>query len=151
MAEWLTLRFSLDGVETLSRALVDVAQKLEDFTEPLTESSKLLLDDIHSNFTSEGGLVGGWAPLKPSTIQTRLREGFGAGPILNRTGRYSRSFKADISKNRMVIDAWGIKYHKYHQSAAPRSKLPRRPTLFLREPMKAEIIRKFQEYVKFNV
>ena len=151
MRQWMALKFKLEGDENLSRALVNVGNRLKDYTEPLQRSAKLILRDVRINFDTEGGLVGGWAPLAESTILGRVREGFGAGPILHRTGRYKRSFKAEIGSKRAVIGAFGVKYHKYHQSTAPRTKLPRRPTLFLRNETKAEIVREFQKYIRFNL
>lgn len=44
------------------------------------------------NFARQGSGSGGWAPLKPATIADRRRRGYGAGPILQRTGEYMRSF-----------------------------------------------------------
>ena len=153
----LHLKFSLDGDKKLSRALVGVKTKLKDFTEPLARSSEILLKDIGINFETEGGLVGGWKPLKPSTVKGRLREGYGAGPILQKTRKYKQSFAGKISPKKLIIDAWGIDYHKYHQSVTPRKQgesgdmLPRRKTLFLRKPVREEIQRFFQEYVRFNI
>ena len=150
------LNITLDGENKLSRILINVQKKLKNFTEPLTKSAQLLLKDIDANFVSEGGLVGGWAPLKPATVEGRLKEGFGAGPILQRTRRYRSSFKASVNSKRAVIESKGIDYHKYHQSSAPRiqgkseDRLPRRQTLFLREGTKKEIDRYFQEYFEFN-
>lgn len=150
MRNWIKLDIRVDGDNILREALVNVGEKLEDFTEPLRGAGQLLLDDVRRNFDTEGGYVGGWVPLSASTIADRKRLGFGPGPILHRTGRYKRSFKAVVNKRRMVIDAWGVKYHKYHQSTKPRTKIPRRPTLFFRNETKAEIMRGFQEYVRFK-
>jgi len=147
----LHLKINLKGDETLSRALVGVNTKLQNFTEPLQKSATILLKDIRLNFDTEGGFVGGWQPLKASTVQGRLRQGYGARPILHRSGDYKRAFKADVNAKQMIIGAFGVRYHKYHQSSASRKKLPRRRTLFLREESKREIVRNFQEYVKFNV
>ena len=85
-----------------------------------------------------------------ATIRSRIRKGYGAAPILVNTGKYKNSFKAIVDNNKAVIDAWGISYHKYHQSMAPRTRLPRRQTLFLREETKREIVRFFQAYMRFN-
>lgn len=152
----LELKFRLEGDETLSRRLRGVSTELKDFRQPLQKSATILLKDIRLNFDTEGGLVGKWAPLAPATEKDRTRKGFGTSPILHRTGRYKRSFKGEISRNKLIIDAWGVDYHKYHQSSAPRKQgkngdiLPRRRTLFMRNKVKKEIQRFFQEYVRFN-
>jgi phage gpG-like protein len=144
------INFRLAGDENLSRVLEGVSTKLKNFREPLQKSGTLLLKDIQINFDKEGEWVGGWQPLKPATVQQRKRLGFGGEhPILHRTGAYKRSFRGQVSGTRLVIDS-GVPYHKYHQSSAPRTKLPRRKTMFIREDSRREIVRYFQEYIKFN-
>lgn len=155
MRQWMALKFKLEGDENLSRALVNVGSRLNDYTEPLKKASELVLTDIRTNFDTEGSFVGGWKELASGTVKERKRLGFGPEhPILHRTGRYKRSFKAKLSRKKAVIDAWGVKYHKYHQSSKPRryppKGLPRRQTMFLRNEVKAEIVRAFQEYLRFN-
>jgi phage gpG-like protein len=144
------LNITLDGDEKLSRILLNEENKLKDFTEPLRKSSDVVLKDIRINFDTEGGLVGGWTPLAQATIRGRIRKGYGAAPILVNTEKYKNSFRALVNTDKAVIDAWGISYHKYHQSMSPRTKLPRRQTLFLREETKREIVRFFQTYMEFN-
>ena len=148
----LYINFKVEGAEELSRVLGSEDSKLKDFTEPLQKSSDVILKDIRINFASEGGLVGGWTPLAEATKIGRIRRGYGGEhSILVNTGKYKNSFKAMVSSTKTVIDAWGVAYHKYHQSTETRtSNLPRRATLFLRPEVKAEIQRFFQEYLKFN-
>ena len=146
----LELYSTLEGDKELLRRLRTEESKLKDFTEPLQQSSDVVLKDIRINFDSEGGLVGGWTPLAQATIRGRIRKGYGSAPILVNTGKYKNSFRAMVDSSKAVIDAWGVTYHKYHQSMAPRIKIPRRQTLFLREETKKEIIRFFQEYMRFN-
>ena len=144
------LNIALDGDEKLSRILLNEESKLKDFSKPLQQSADIVLKDIRINFETEGGLVGGWTPLAQATIRGRIRKGYGAAPILVNTGKYKNSFRALVDTSKAVIDAWGISYHKYHQSMAPRTRLPRRQTLFLREETKKEIVRFFQAYMEFN-
>jgi phage gpG-like protein len=144
------LKVTLEGEKVLTKMLLNEASKLKDFTEPLQQSSDVVLKDIRINFDTEGGLVGGWTPLAQATIRRRINKGYGAAPILVNTGKYKSSFKAMVGSRAAIIDAWGVNYHKYHQSMAPRSRLPRRQTLFLREETKREIVRFFQEYMEFN-
>lgn len=46
------------------------------------------------NFTSEGGMVGGWAGLSERTIANRKQQGYGAGPTLFRYGSLYRMSSA---------------------------------------------------------
>lgn len=46
---------------------------------------------IKARFSGEGDdVVGPWAPLSPATIAVRTDQGYGAGPINNRTGAMER-------------------------------------------------------------
>jgi len=146
----IELNIQLDGDEKLHRILMNEETKLRDFTEPLTQSGDVVLKDIRINFDSEGGMVGGWTPLAQATVRGRIRAGYGETPILVNTGKYKNSFRAVVDNNKATIDAWGVTYHKYHQSMSPRTRLPRRQTLFLREETKKEIVRFFQAYMEFN-
>jgi len=153
----LELHFKLEGADTLSRVLENENTKLKNFKVPLQESSDYLLKVIRANFDSEGSLVGGWKPLALATVRGRTNKGYGGEhPILVNTGKYKSSFKAIVNSTKMIIDAWGVTYHKYHQSIAPRiqgkegDRLPRRATLFLKERDKMEINRVFQEYLHFS-
>lgn len=140
----------LNGAERLSRILMTENRKLKNYFKPLKESADLLLKEIKINFQTQGGLVGGWSPLKHSTIRSRVKKGYGASPILVNTGRYRDSFNALVGGKKAVIGSWNIDYHKYHQSTAPRTRLPRRATLFLREESKREVGRFFQSYLEFE-
>lgn len=146
----IKLDIKLTGAESLSRILMMESDKLNDFRKPLKRCADLLLKEIKINFQTQGGLVNGWTPLAQSTIEGRLRKGYGASPILVNTGRYRDSFYDNVNKSRAIIGSRDVEYHKYHQSTKPRTRLPRRPTLFLREQSKREMVRYFQEYIKFG-
>jgi phage gpG-like protein len=67
-----------------------------------------------ANFDAErAGDGGDWNRLRPSTLKDRAKKGFGAGPILNRTGGYRRSFTnrgdADhVEKFRSTRQGWTL-------------------------------------------
>lgn len=144
------IRWTIEGVPELSRILFKEYKKVEDFSEPLFKSSQLILKDVETQFMTEGGLSGGWKPLAANTIAGRIREGFGAGPILQRTGTLRRSFKAELDKKKAVITSYGVDYYKYHQSREARTKLPRRPMLLLTETTRQNIIQNFNEFLRFE-
>jgi len=48
--------------------------------------------EFQANFTRQGSGAGKWAPLRPYTLRDRAAKGYGAGPILVRSGRYRASF-----------------------------------------------------------
>ena len=144
------LNITLDGQERLSRYLINTRTRLKNFTIPLRKSGEIIMRDVKQNFQTQGGLVGGWQPLKPATIKSRISAGFGASPVLVNTGAYRDSFESRVSSKRLIVGSFGVDYHKYHQSTKPRTKIPRRQTLFLREDTKREIVRHFQEYIRYG-
>ena len=149
MSDYFRLRITLEGVLELSRILGMEYQKVSDFKKPLSKSAQFILRDVEQNFTSEGGLVGGWAPLAESTIKGRLRAGFGAGPILQRTGKLRRSFYSIVDSQRAVISSKSP-YFVYHQSRQPRKILPRRAMLVLVNKTKENIVEEFHKFLRFQ-
>jgi phage gpG-like protein len=144
------IRWTIEGVPELERILFKEYKKVEDFSKPLFKSSQLILKDVETQFATEGGLSGGWQALEDTTIADRIREGFGSGPILQRTGTLRRSFKAELDKKRAVITSHGVDYYKYHQSREARTKLPRRPMLLLTKTTRQNIVQNFNEFLRFE-
>lgn len=59
------------------------------------------------NYRTEGSMVGGWPALAQSTIDDRMRQGFGAGPILIRQGSlYAMSTLFFMQAQRGSAQAW---------------------------------------------
>lgn len=83
-------------------------------------------------FNTEGSALGKkWAPLKPSYAAWKAKRYPGKG-ILERTGRMRKLFRAKTRRaggiNTLTISNPEL-YFPFHQSAAPRKVLPRRPSL----------------------
>lgn len=94
---------------------------------------------IKRNFAAEGRPKR-WDPLQPATIQDRIRQGYGPGPILRRSGKLSRGF----------IFKWGpraywvtnpVFYFQIHQAGAPDANIPARPMLVTLPQDQAEFTR----------
>jgi len=68
MPKNFAIRWTIEGVPELSRVLLMTHKKLDDFSKPLFKASQMILDDVETQFRTEGSLSGGWAPLKLSTI-----------------------------------------------------------------------------------
>jgi phage gpG-like protein len=67
----------------------------------LMAAGRPLLAGVERAFEQEGP---GWAPLARRTVSERRRLGFGAAhPILHRTGRLRRSWKAAIDNKTLLI------------------------------------------------
>jgi phage gpG-like protein len=147
MSEFFQLRFTVEGVPELSRILALTNERLGNFKLPLQKSAKFILADVERNFESEGGLVGGWQPLAPSTVRGRIREGYGAHPILQKTGSLRKSFFSTVSNTRMEVTSRSP-YYAFHQSRKPRKKLPRRAMLVLTEYTRQNIVQEFNKYIR---
>lgn len=65
-------------IEAASKKLADMAAFFHDRTQPNKQIAVQLEAWVLRNFQDEGAFFGGWAPLKPSTILARLREGRGS-------------------------------------------------------------------------
>jgi len=89
-----------------------------------------------------------WKPLKPATIRDRIRQGYGASPILQRTKRlYNSIVKKSHGENISIVRGGtgyfgtSVPYGIYHQSYKPRKKLPRRQFVGVSEKMNRQITR----------
>ena len=150
MADTFKILFRIEGVPELSRILIDEMKKVSNFKEPLTQAAKLIRQDVETNFTTEGGLVGGWAPLTESTVKGRMRAGYGgAHPILQRTGALRRSFYSLVDEKKAIISSKSP-YFVYHQSRQSRTKIPRRAMLVLVEHTRQNIIEAFHKFLRFK-
>jgi phage gpG-like protein len=112
-------------------------------------------NEVDLQFASQGSRGGfPWRPLKPSTIEGRVRAGFAPGPILQRTGTLRDSLVN--SNHRLGCKGntplgWflgtQVKYAVYHQSRAPRKKLPRRAFLTITRSFRLFVIRAIHRFV----
>jgi phage gpG-like protein len=72
------------------RAMVDrLGRKAQGRRDLHARWAVLAMNWINKNFQTEGGLVGGWAPLRPGTLANRRK---GSGRILQDTGELRQSF-----------------------------------------------------------
>lgn len=79
-------------LESLGRALEAELAPPADLSGPHREAAEFLQRWVRRNFQSEGGLVGGWAPLAASTRKARAGGADAGKPILQGSGRLRRSF-----------------------------------------------------------
>lgn len=138
--------FEIEGEKHIERSLMISAKSLETYFKPLKRSADLLLKDIDQAFESEGAIFGGWPPLSPQYEALKSRQFPGKG-ILEREGKMRQSFRNYVGTHELIIDN-PVEYFKYHQSNKPRSKIPRRVMLFIRNVTKENIIKFFQEYIQ---
>ena len=96
------LTYTIEGAKELHIGLGKLGDKIKDPKEPLNDAADGLLKLFTTNFTSEGALFGGWAPLKESTIKEKIRLGFPLR-ILERTGLLRSSFKKEVTSSQATL------------------------------------------------
>ena len=142
----LNLNAKVDGKNRISARFNDIERGLKNFREPLTEANKYMLGEIDKNFNAEGGVVTKkWTKLSPK-YETIKKRKYGDVGILHATGRMRAAFKSKIDRKKVVISNTA-EYFEYHQSSAPRRKLPRRVMLDITRKQQAEIFRFFTKYL----
>lgn len=96
------------------------------------------------NFSEQGP---GWAPLKPSTIRSRIAQGYAPGPILTRSGDFRRTMTTELvthtSQNEMTVVAPAVP-GLFHQMGTKR--MAARPLRFT-ENERQDIVRIIQRYL----
>lgn len=129
-----SVRIVVTGDKKAQRALRRVARKMGDATPANKQVSTWLFRWVNNNFKTQGGKVGGWAPLHPSTIRRRtVGPGSGAAQILQDTGFLRASFKPFFGRNFAGIGA-GPHFKVadipiFHEEGVPSRNIPRRRML----------------------
>jgi len=122
----------------LQRRLTDLARYIADRNTPNKKASIDLYGFVARNFQQEGALVGGWAPLAPSTVEDKAKHGYSL--ILQNTGQLRQSFvpfsdkeQAGVGAQRLsgLSDGRPADLAAIHQEGAGR--IPARPMLPSRE------------------
>jgi phage gpG-like protein len=111
----------------LERAIRKLSKEI-DFEAGHREVAIALDAWMRRNFQGDGAMVGGWAPLAPSTI--KRKEKAGKTKMLYWSGRLFQSFYATGSKREAVAGA-RVPYARYHQEGT--SRMPARPILPTKE------------------
>lgn len=89
----------------------------------------------NQGFNSQGGVFGAsWSPLARTTILRKSKKYPGRPPMVA-TGKMRNSFTYSAS-SRQVLIGNKVDYFKYHQSTAPRRRLPRRAMMGVNDPIK---------------
>lgn len=100
------------------------------------------------NFTTEGSLAGGWAPLSPEYAAWRLVHA--PGPIMVRTGHLMLSLTSERElvksmTNRSMTLGSDVAYAHFHQTGT--SHMPQRKVLVLPESVMKAMLKDLAKYV----
>lgn len=126
------------GEPIIRRRLLRTAGSVTDATPAWHAIARLLGRGAAKQFATAGGYGGTpWAALRPATIARKLRLGLNPA-ILRATNRLYNSLVLDAGPEHVAefgedFMRWGssVPYGVYHQSRAPRRKIPYRPPVKL--------------------
>lgn len=130
----IDIKFTLEGKVEMARRMRGIGKDVKDFRPEFKKSTDFMKGFFGNQvFTTRGRAIG--EPWKPR------RKAY-PWPILQRTGRMRRGFRAKAEK--LEGSVWNVaSYFKYHQSRMPRRKLPRRIMLKLSNQIKDRIVQFF--------
>lgn len=129
------MKLELDATVATAKDLA-LEARLADMSPAMRALMAVVVADIDANFASESAAGENWAPLADSTIRDRKAKGFAAGPILQRTGALRRSASAHQSSGAHDAEVGpdgSAAYVGFHMAAGPRSKIPLRDAIVLRD------------------
>jgi phage gpG-like protein len=133
------MRVTVWGDDIVSRKLLRFADRAMDMSPAWPDVEAEFKRAFERNFSSQGP---GWAPLKPSTIRSRIAQGYSPGPILTRSGQYRRAMTGNLkshkSPSELVLLAPKVP-GLFHQFGT-KTPMPARP-LRLRETEKRQVIK----------
>lgn len=128
-------------------ALDKYKKKLENLNPFFDEAKKIVLADVQKQFGTEGGVYGGrWAPLELNTINSRIRRGYGAGPILVNSGKLKRSPRELVRTKDMIVIGSDVAYYKYHQLGTKY--MPQRQVLGLSKTIEKKLLDFLNKWIK---
>lgn len=137
----LSISVAITGDQAFMQKFAAFGASLTDFSVPLKKVGEALINYYSGEvFQSQGTQFGTpWAQLSPSTIAFKSKhyQQYAALPLVA-TGTMQHSFRSTVSPRKLVIDNTAP-YFVYHQSSAPRSKLPRRQMIGVDEHIKGVV------------
>lgn len=100
----LDLSLNIGGDQLIQRRLLGIADRALDWR----PAWQMIGDEIMAmearQFASEGAFgSGGWPALADSTKAQRVAQGYGPGPILDRTGAMKRSLSVKGAANQVMV------------------------------------------------
>lgn len=140
------IEFNLEGkgVEEWLERLDHFRTSAEDLRSVFDPFGRYMLRSIDRTFISEGR-PRRWRALKPATVRERIRQGYGAGPILQRTRSLRYGFRSLPGKKSLRIINTQF-YFRFHQQDERAGRIiPRRIMVQLLDQDKAQFTRLFRQ------
>lgn len=149
----IQITFDVSGIAIVQQKFASYGADVSDLSVPFAQIADDLQADFTLNMATEGGVfAGGWAPLAASTIADRVRKGYGASPILYRTGRLANSLSGDGGDTVKTVTAksvtvgTSVPYATYHQTGT--KKMPQRKIVGLSWARRSLIVRRLGDYIR---
>lgn len=147
----MNFEMTINGIPELKQSFATWGVAIQDFTEPFTEIADGLQSDNMLNMISEGVLYGPWPPLAASTIASRVRKGYGSGPMLINSGDLAQSIAGGAGAIREIAPlqmslGTSISYAGYLHGGT--RKMPARRLVGLVRNRKEMIIRVLGDFVR---
>lgn len=143
------VQFQIEGQVQLQRMLAQelpasIKSQMRDFYD---DAGSLVIKHTEDIFSTSGANVETaeqWAKLAPATLEAKRRRGEPLQPLIA-SGKLSKGTKKRTDPLGVTVyNEQMDKYGKYHQSALPRTHLPRRAFLELDNRTRSNIIRLLQ-------
>lgn len=149
------ITINLLGEDQIVRRFERLEADAADMRPAWKDIRQLLITGGKQQFNTEGGhWSGGWQPLAPATVEFKRRHGYDVR-ILHRTGKLRRAAaggvgSAFLSTADTMRYGITIPYAVYHQSNAPRKKIPQRKIVQLGEDDKRDIMKILQRQIIYG-
>lgn len=153
------INISLSGEQDVSRGLEALETHLSDLTPAWPGVDDVFHAIVRQQFATEGQHGGNtWPALARRTQLERRSLGYGpAHPILRRTGALERSLttiNSDAISVHLPLQyrrGTGVEYFGYHQSLAPRKRIPRRAPIHFTADDRHELARPIRIYIRGGI
>lgn len=152
----VTIQF--EGQAALIGKFATWGRAIGDLTPAWEKVGYRLQDDWREQFMTEGNWLGAgiappWLPLRPATVADRLRKGFGAGPILRRTGMLAASATVrgaawnvfEVGPDHVTVGTQAP-YAGFHQRGT--RKMPPRKFIGLKWTTRSDVLSILDAYVR---
>jgi phage gpG-like protein len=136
------MTFEVFGDKVVARKLLRFGERALDMSPAWDDVTKEFQRAFERNFAQQGP---GWAPLKPSTVRSRIAQGYSPGPILTKSGAYRRAMTSGLQTHRSADELIALAPTvpgQFHQHGT-KTPMPARP-LRLKETEKRNIMKILQ-------
>jgi len=151
----MQIDFNFYGDQQVSRRILRWQEAAADARPAFEAVADMLMEHEDQQFETQGGLAsGGWAALKPATVQAKARQGLDPR-ILHATLALRRSLteRGDENQELIIEPSWmlfksKLEYAGFHQTGTRH--MPQRRPIELREQDRQEVVKIVQEFLVYG-